>query len=120
MGNWRADQSKGVRRYVWQQTRGEHDDTFRDVAARMKAFPVFTPLRIEKIGSEIHVWRQIKEDSGKTYWASCFRLVDDGWGYWTVFYRPDERRWRTTPIKDEPIGKALAHVAEFYQEAFSD
>ena len=120
MGEWRKDQSKGARRYIWGQTRGEHDEVWRDFAARMKAFPTFQSLRIEKIGAEIHAWRNVREDNGKTYWTSCLRFVDDGWGYWSVYYRSDERRWRATPVEDQPIGRALAQTAEFYNANLRD
>ena len=115
MGSWRADQSKAARRYVWQQTRGETDDTRRDFVERLKPYPTFAAMRVEKIGGELHLWRPLKEDeSGKAYWTSCLRFVDDGWGYWTVYYRLDERRWRTTSIKEMPLGRAIVAVAEFW------
>jgi hypothetical protein len=120
MGDWRPDQSKKTRRYVWGQTRGEQDETLRDFNVRVKAYPQLAALRAEKIGSEIHLWRMLKEDSGKDYWISCLRFVDDTWGYWSVFYRTDERRWRTTPVKDEPLGRALATVADFFREEFAE
>lgn len=119
MGEWRADQSKGARRYNWGETRGKQDATLRDFTERMRAFPDLKDIRAEKIGSEIHCWREIPEDGGKTYWTSCLRFVDDGWGYWTVFQRPDERRWRTTPLKELPLSRALAGAAEFYKEFLS-
>ncbi len=118
MGNWRADQSKGVRRDIWGQTRGENDPTRRDFLERMKPFPVFASLRIEKIGEEIHCWREIKDSAGKPYWASCLRFVSDDFGYWDVFYRTDERRWRTTPLKELPVGRMIERLAEFYSEKF--
>jgi len=116
MGSWRADQSKGARRYVWQQTRGEKDEVWRDFAARLKTHPPLAGLKLEKIGSEIHCWRPVQEPSGKTYWTSCLRFVDDGWGYWSVLFRPDERRWRTTSLKDLPLSRAIAGAAEFYKQ----
>jgi hypothetical protein len=115
MGTWRVDQSKNAKRYVWQQTRGEQDEMLRDFVVRFKAYPVFAEVKLEKIGSEIHVWRPIKESSGKSYWASCMRFKDDGWGYWDVFYRPDERRWRTTTIKETPLTKAISAAADWYE-----
>src|SRR5437868_5439555 len=111
MGTWRQDQSKGVRRKVWGQTRGQEDDTRKDFVNRLKAYPVFASLRVEKIGSEIHFWRQLQDEKGELYWASCLRFIDDGWSHWTVMYRTDERRWRTTPIKDLPTGRALTDTA---------
>ena len=118
MGEWRADQSKGARRYIWGQTRGENDPTRRDFLQRMKPFDVFAPLRLEKIGSEIHFWRELKESSGKPYWTSCIRCVPDDWGYWDVFYRTDERRWRTTPMQELPVGRMIERLAEFSREKF--
>ncbi len=118
MGTWRADQSKGGRRYVWGETRGETDDTRRDFIARLKAFVIFNGLRTEKIGSEMHLWRLEKIGTAKPYWTSCLRFVDDGWGYWTVYYRPDERRWRSAPAKELPLGKAMTLTAEFYKQTF--
>lgn len=116
MGTWRADQSKGGRRYVWGESRGKEDPTLRDIAARLKKVPDLAALRPEKIGAEIHCWRERKESTGKTHWVSCLRLVDDGWGYWTVFFRPDEARWRATPIKDMPLSRAIAGAADIYRE----
>jgi hypothetical protein len=115
MGEWRLDQSKNSRRYIWGETRGEYDDVWKDFAQRFKAHPALAGMKFEKLGKEIHLWRQIPEDGGRTYWGSCLRFVDDGWGYWTVFYRTDERRWRTTDIKEEPIGRALTAAAEFWR-----
>jgi hypothetical protein len=113
MGEWRADQSKEVRRYLWGQTRGEKDETRRDFLARIKAFPELAALRTEKVGSELHLWRELKEEtSGKTYWTSCIRFVDDRWGYWTVLFRDDERRWRSTPHKELPLRLAIEGAAE--------
>lgn len=117
MGTWKADQSKGTRRYVWGETRGKEDATLRDIAARAKKQPDLGDLRPEKIGSEIHFWREVTEKpSGKTYWLSCLRFVDDGWSYWTVFFRPDDARWRATPLKDLPLSKAISGAAEIYRE----
>jgi hypothetical protein len=116
MGEWRADQSKKSRRYVWQETRGQNDETWQDFARRAKPFPAFAALRFEKLGKEIHCWREAAESGGASYWMSCLRFVDDGWGYWTVYYRSDERRWRTTPIKEFPLGRAVAAAAEFYRD----
>lgn len=118
MGEWRADQSKGVRRYVWGQTRGEQDPTRRDFMRRLKDYPELSALRIEKIGSEIHAWREVLEDGGRRYWVSCLRFVPDEWGYWDVFYRTDERRWRPAGIDELPVGKALGAAAEFFREKF--
>jgi hypothetical protein len=118
MGEWRKDQSKNARRYLWGQTRGEHDATRRDFLVRMKPFPVLGKLQIEKIGGEIHAWREVTEDSGKRYWTSCLRFIDDGYGFWTLFYRPDERRWRSTPYKDLPVGRVIAAAAEFFGQNF--
>ncbi|OGR90891.1 MAG: hypothetical protein A2992_03325 [Elusimicrobia bacterium RIFCSPLOWO2_01_FULL_59_12] len=120
MGDWRKDQSKKTRRYTWGQTRGQNDETLEDFLQRVKAFPAFASLRFEKIGSEIHAWRSIREDSGSLYWASCLRFADDGWGYWTVFYRLDERRWRVTDARERPLGQALAGAAEWYRSRFID
>jgi|SRR6185437_14781980 len=116
MGDWRRDQSKGARRLIWGQTRGKEDPTYRNFAERLRAYPDLAALKVEKIGSEIHCWRERTEPGGKKYWTSCLRFVDDGWGYWTVFYRPDERRWRTTPLRDLPIGRALEQAVEFYKD----
>jgi len=116
MGEWRRDQSKEARRHVWGKTRGEQDPTWRDFAHRLRAIPELAGLRAEKIGSEIHLWRERREPGGKPYWASCLRFLDDGWGYWTVMYRPDERRWRATPLKDRPLRQALEGAAKFYPE----
>jgi len=118
MGEWRRDQAKGARRYVWGQTRGHDDNLRRDFIERAKPFPVLHALRVEKIGDEIHCWREVKEEDGKAYWISCLRLVPDEWGYWDVFYRTDERRWRTTPLKEIPLGRMIAQLAEFYSEKF--
>jgi hypothetical protein len=120
MGNWQKDQSKNARRYVWGQTRGEHDAARRDFLSRAKVFPAFAPLRIEKIGSELHLWREIKEPSGKIYWTSCLRFVDNDWGYWTVYFRPDERRWRAAGIKELPISGALEETARLFDSLLSD
>jgi len=118
MGNWKLDQGKGARRYVWGQTRGENDPTRRDYLERIKPFPIFSAMRLEKIGSEIHFWREIKEDTGKGYWISCVRCVPDDWGYWDIFYRTDEGRWRTTPFKEMPVGRMIERLAEFVSEKF--
>jgi len=120
MGDWRADQSKTVRRMVWGRTRGEGDATWKDFSARFKRFPALTNMRIEKMGSEIHAWRPAKEDTGKTYWVSCLRFVDEGLGYWTVLYRSDERRWRTTPFKEMPLSRAVEAAAEFYKNEMKE
>lgn len=116
MGSWRSDQSKEARRYLWGKTRGEGDPTWKDVTHRLRALAALAGLRVEKIGSEMHLWRQVQEPSGKAYWTSCLRFIDDGWSYWTVLYRPDERRWRATGLRRLPIGRALAAAAEFYRE----
>jgi hypothetical protein len=115
MGEWRKDQSKGVRRRIWGQTRGQDDETWQDFAQRIKQFPHMADLRFEKIGTEIHCWKQVPEDGGGSYWMSCLRFVDDGWGYWNVYYRIDERRWRATDIKEMPIGRAVTAAAEWYK-----
>ncbi len=120
MGNWRSDQSKSVRRDVWGRTRGEGDATWKDFSARFKQFPDLFNLKIEKIGSEIHVWRYIAENARKGYWVSCLRFIDDGWGYWTLMFRPDERRWRATNHKDLPVGRMIETAAELYRERFVD
>ena len=120
MGEWRADQSKGTRRYIWGQTRGDKDAARRDFVVRAKAFPAFQGLQVEKIGSEIHLWRPLKEPSGKTYWTSCLRFVDDDWGYWTVYYRPDERRWRATDVRKLPIGRAIELTAQLFDTLLHD
>jgi len=120
VGEWRKDQSKGGRRVIWGQTRGEQDSTRRNFLERMRAYPVFKNLKVEKIGSEIHIWRVEKPETGPAYWTSCIRFLDDSWGYWDVWYRPDERRWRSTGINKQPVGKAIAAVAEFYQEKFGN
>ena len=117
MGNWRADQSKTARRRIWGKTRGQSDETWQDFSRRAKDYLVLKPLRFEKIGKEIHCWRQVEESGGTPYWMSCLRFVDDGWGYWTVYYRTDERRWRTTPIRQQPIGRALSESADFWTHA---
>jgi hypothetical protein len=117
MGDWRVDQSKTVRRMVWGRTRGEGDATWKDFSARFKNLPPLAALRVEKIGSEIHAWRSLKEaETGKIYWVSCLRFVDDGLGYWTVLYRSDERRWRTTTFKEMPLGRAVEAASDFYKE----
>ena len=118
MGTWRFDQSKGGRRHVWQQTRGEQDPTRRDIVERMRAFPEFKDLKVEKLGGEIHIWREIEADKGPSYWASCMRLIGDSWGYYDVFYRTDERRWRSSGIEEMPIGRLLQILADFYREKF--
>ena len=115
MGDWRKDQSKTVRRRIWGQTRGQNDGAWQDFNRRTKEFPVFSRLRFEKLGKEIHCWRELTADEGYTYWTSCLRFVDDERGYWTVLYRLDERRWRSTDIKKLPLGRAIPLVAEFYQ-----
>lgn len=113
MGSWRADQSKGARRKIWGQTRGELDLTRQEFANRLNSAPSLASLRIEKIGSEIHAWREIRDEAGAVYWASCLRFVDQGLGYWTVLYRPDERRWRATPIKNLPMSAAITAAADW-------
>src|SRR5437660_116734 len=114
MGTWLPDQSKNARRTIWGQTRGEMDDTWKDFSSRLKTVPALAHLRVEKIGSEIQCWR-LQESPGKEpYWMSCLRFIDDGWGYWTVMYRTDERRWRSTPYKDLPLGQALSGAGEWY------
>jgi len=118
MGDWRFDQSKGGRRHVWQQTRGEQDPTRRNFVERIKTYPVFKGMRIEKIGGELHVWRENVPKEGSSYWTSCMRFKDDSWGYWTVYYRTDERRWRSTGIEDQPVGKAIDSASEFWREKF--
>jgi len=118
VGEWRKDQNKGGRRIVWGQTRGEQDPTRRNFVERIKAFPSFHNLKVEKIGSEIHVWREEKPEKGPAYWTSCLRFVDDSWGYWNVWFRPDERRWRTTDITEEPMSKAIELAAEYYGKKF--
>src|SRR5690349_21680647 len=105
MGSWRVDQHKLVRRRIWGQTRGQSDDVWQDFAQRIKPYKHLAHLRFEKLGTEIHCWRQLPESGGTPYWTSCLRFVDDGWGYWTVYYRTDEGRWRTTDIKEMPIGR---------------
>jgi hypothetical protein len=116
MGEWRKDQSKNARRTIWGETRGSHDETWEDFRNRLKVHPALLKLRIEKIGSELHCWRLVVESSsGESYWTSCLRFIDDGWGYWTVMYRPDERRWRSTPYKQLPIGRALAGAEDWYK-----
>ena len=118
MGNWRKDQSKNARRMVWGQTRGEFDPTRQDFVKRMKEYPAFASLRIEKIGGEIHCWRQVSEPESDPYWFSCIRFVGDGWGYWKLFYRKDESRWRPTSIKELPAREVIAQCAEFYTDVF--
>jgi hypothetical protein len=119
MGSWRADQSKKPRRKIWGETRGQSDSVWQEFAKRFKAYPCFTPLRIEKIGEEIHAWRQIVNPKGEPYWMSCLRFVDDGWGYWTVYYRNDERRWRATDITHLPLSHAIRLAAEWYHKKLS-
>src|ERR1700744_6412717 len=118
MGPWKRDQSKGVRRVIWGQTRGKTDETWKEFEQRINKFPELSKLRIEKIGSEIHAWRQIQAESGDAYWASCFRFVDEGYGYWSLWYRTDERRWRATPYKELPMGRTITGAAEFYKTHF--
>ncbi|MFA5974788.1 MAG: hypothetical protein WC859_01305 [Elusimicrobiota bacterium] len=119
MGSWRPDQSKEARRYVWGRTRGEDDPTRRDFAHRLRAFPALARLKTEKIGSEIHLWREVQDPSGKKYWISCLRFMDDGWGYWTVRFRTDERRWRSTDLNDLPLRLAFESAVTFYKEHFT-
>ena len=116
MGEWRRDQSKKTRRYIWGETRGHQDSTWQDFARRMKEFPDLASLKFEKIGEEIHLWRQVPEDQGEPYWISCLRFVDDGYGHWEVFFRTDESRWRATQIKEVSIGRALAGAAGWYRD----
>ncbi len=118
MGEWRKDQSKKTRRYIWGETRGQNDETLEDFVQRSKHFPVFSVLRFEKLGSEIHGWRNIPEDGGETYWTPCIRFVDDGWGYWTTMFRTDEGRWRPTDAKKMPLGRAIELTAEWYATHF--
>ena len=115
MGEWRQDQSKTVRRYLWGETRGQNDPTWQDFARRVKSFPNLASLRFEKLGQEIHCWRQVPDGHDKLYWISCLRFVADDWGYWTVYYRKDEGRWRATDFEKLPIGRALTAAAEWYQ-----
>jgi hypothetical protein len=114
MGDWRKDQSKTVRRYIWGETRGQNDTTWQDFANRIKTLPALAPLKHEKLGSEIHCWRQVLDAAGKPYWISCLRFVADDWGYWTVSYRKDEGRWRATDIQKLPVGRAVTAAAEWY------
>jgi len=116
MGEWRKDQSKKTRRYIWGQTRGQSDGTWQDFAIRIKEYPILGGLKFEKIGDEVHCWREVLEDTGETYWMSCLRFTEDGYGHWSVFYRTDESRWRATDIKKIPIGRALAGAAEWYRD----
>lgn len=116
MGEWRKDQSKKTRRYIWGQTRGQNDETLEDFVQRAKAFPAYTGLRFEKLGPEVHMWRNIPEDGGGMYWMSCLRFVDDGWGYWSVMYRTDEGRWRATDAKKVPLGRAIELAAQWYKD----
>ena len=115
MGEWTLDQSKNARRTIWGQTRGENDPTLRDFIRRAKTYPMLAAMRPEKIGPEIHCWRQIKSPDGEVYWHSCLRFKDDGWGYWTVMYRSDERRWRTTDLEDLPYSKVLPAAVDLYK-----
>ena len=115
MGEWSKDQSKHQRRYKWDKTRGTKDAVWRDFALRLKNIPEFKDMRHEKIGSEIHHWRLSQDSAGKPFWLSVLRLVGDGWGYWDLYWRPDERRWRTTGYEELPAGKALAAAVEFYR-----
>lgn len=116
MGTWKKDQSKHDRRYEWGTTRGEKDAVWRDVAARLKSHSLLSSLRHEKIGAEIHFFRLMKDPSGTPFWSSCLRLIDDGWGYWTLQWRPDEGRWRTSAIRDLPVGRMLTVAEGFYRE----
>jgi len=116
MGDWRLDQSKATRRYIWQETRGKKDPTLQDFLKRMIPFEEYKPLRFEKIGSEIHGWRGITDTKGKVYWASCLRFVDEGWDMWSLWYRPDERRWRRTPYQELPRGRAIEGGATFLKD----
>src|SRR5579864_3771125 len=99
MGSWRSDQHKNARRTIWGETRGMMDPTTKDFCRRQKAYPALKGLRAEKIGSEIHCWRLVEPEKGPSYWTSCLRFIDDGFGHWEVYYRPDERRWRTPPSR---------------------
>jgi hypothetical protein len=114
MGSWRKDQHKRVRRYNWGQTRGQNEGVRQDFMERIRPYPVFKDLRIEKLGEEIHCWRLAHEEGDQPYWTSCLRFVDDGWGYWTVYYRTDEGRWRATDTKEAPLGRAISEAAEWY------
>ena len=118
MGTWRRDQSKGARRVIWGQTRGKNDETWKEFEQRLGAFPELAKLRIEKIGAEIHCWRQVESPSKEIYWTSCLRFVDEGYGYWSLWYRTDERRWRSTPNKELPAGRTINGAAEWYRDHF--
>jgi len=116
VGDWSADQSKSRKRYQWVSTRGEKDQVWRDFTKRLKSIPDFNDLRIEKLGPEIHFWRETKDSEGKTYWTSCLRFSGDNWDYWTVYWRADESRWRSTGIKDVPVSQALTQAVAFYNQ----
>jgi hypothetical protein len=121
MGNWKPDQSKKPRRKIWGETRGQSDETWQEFAKRFKEAPPLDKLRLEKVGTEIHAWRQIlDEKKGEPYWMSCLRFVDDGWSYWTVLYRTDERRWRTTDIRGLPMSRAITAAAQWYKKKLVD
>ncbi len=120
MGEWRPDQAKHTRRYTWGTTRDKKDAVWRDFGLRLEKMHALKDLRHEKIGGEIHFWRLSKDPNGKPFWFSCLRLVGDGWGYWTLYWRPDERRWRTTGIEELPAGKAINATAEFYKSKLND
>jgi hypothetical protein len=113
MGTWKPDQSKHSRRYEWGKSRGEKDAVWRDFAARLKAVPGLSPFKHEKIGPEIHFFRQAKDPNGRPYWTSFLRFVNDGWGYWEIAWRPDEGRWRSPGLKQLPPSQALTAAAEF-------
>ena len=114
MGEWRADQSKHERRYQWGTVRGTKDPVWKDFAQRLKKIPELQKFYHEKIGAEVHFWRQTKDPNGKTFWHSFLRFVGDGWGHWSVWWRPDERRWHPTSIEELPVGRALLAAREFY------
>ena len=119
MGEWRKDQSKRTRRYIWGQTRGQNEGTWQDFNTRIKTIPELNGLRYEKLGEEIHCWRETVEDSGEKYWLSVLRFVDEGYGHWSVYYRTDESRWRATDAKKVPIGRALEGAAAWYRNKMS-
>lgn len=116
MGNWEKDQSKARKRYDWGTTRGTKDPVWRDFTERLKKIPELQEFKIEKLGSEIHFWRQTKDVEGKMYWLSFLRFVGDKWDYWDVSWRGDDSRWRATGIKEVPVRQALANAVEFYKQ----
>ncbi len=115
MGDWRKDQSKRTRRYIWGETRGQNDGSWQDFNTRIKEYPDLRELRFEKLGEEIHCWRKELEDTGEMYWISCLRFKDEGYGHWSVYYRTDESRWRATDVKEVPIARAIEGAAEWYR-----